>query len=172
MHSASCSELDQNYTSVPNILKTIEPLFLNELKQRFEAADDSAPRLEKLLHRIGNIKVFDPACGSGNFLVIAHKELLHLEHAILQPLEALSVKRQTLFEQSVVKTDNFYVIEIDDFVTEVAILALWIAKHQMNQEFEDKFGVTLHMIPLRSMGADYLCECHPCGFGRNLPSRC
>lgn len=152
VHNGSRSELGQHYTSVPNILKTIEPLFLDELKQQFEAAYDSAPRLEKLLHRIGNIKVFDPACGSGNFLVIAYKELRRLEHAILQRLETLSVKRQTLFEQSVVKIDNFYGIEIDDFATEVAILALWIAKHQMNQEFEDKFGVTLHMIPLRSMG--------------------
>lgn len=152
VHSGSRSELGQHYTSVPNILKTIEPLFLDELKQQFEAAYDSAPRLEKLLHRIGNIKVFDPACGSGNFLVIAYKELRRLEHAILQRLETLSVKRQTLFEQSVVKINNFYGIEIDDFATEVAILALWIAKHQMNQEFEDKFGVTLHMIPLRSMG--------------------
>lgn len=152
VHSGSRSELGQHYTSVPNILKTIEPLFLDELKQQFDAAYDSAPRLEKLLHRIGNIKVFDPACGSGNFLVIAYKELRRLEHAILQRLETLSVKRQTLFEQSVVKIDNFYGIEIDDFATEVAILALWIAKHQMNQEFEDKFGVTLHMIPLRSMG--------------------
>lgn len=62
------------------------------------------------------------------------------------------MKHQTLFEQSVVKIDVFFGIEIDDFATEVAILALWIAKHQMNQEFEDKFGVTLHMIPLRSMG--------------------
>lgn len=152
VHSGSRSELGQHYTSVPNILKTIEPLFLDELKLQFEAAYDSAPRLEKLLHRIGNIKVFDPACGSGNFLVIAYKELRRLEHAILQRLETLSVKRQTLFEQSVVKIDNFFGIEIDDFATEVAILALWIAKHQMNQEFEDKFGVTLHMIPLRSMG--------------------
>lgn len=152
VHSGSRSELGQHYTSVPNILKTIEPLFLDELKQQFEAAYDSAPRLEKLLHRIGDIKVFDPACGSGNFLVIAYKELRRLEHAILQRLETLSVKRQTLFEQSVVKIDNFFGIEIDDFATEVAILALWIAKHQMNQEFEDKFGVTLHMIPLRSMG--------------------
>ncbi|MDK4240030.1 DNA methyltransferase [Corynebacterium propinquum] len=152
VHSGSRSELGQHYTSVPNILKTIEPLFLDELKQQFEAAYDSVPRLEKLLHRIGNIKIFDPACGSGNFLVIAYKELRRLEHAILQRLETLSVKRQTLFEQSVVKIDNFYGIEIDDFATEVAILALWIAKHQMNQEFEDKFGVTLHMIPLRSMG--------------------
>lgn len=152
VHSGSRSELGQHYTSVPNILKTIEPLFLDELKQQFEAAYDSASKLEKLLHRIGNIKVFDPACGSGNFLVIAYKELRRLEHAILQRLETLSVKRQTLFEQSVVKIDNFFGIEIDDFATEVAILALWIAKHQMNQEFEDKFGVTLHMIPLRSMG--------------------
>lgn len=58
VHSASRSELGQHYTSIPNILKTIEPLFLDELKQRFEAARDSAPRLEQLLNHIGNIKVF------------------------------------------------------------------------------------------------------------------
>lgn len=152
VQTGSRSELGQHYTSVPNILKTIEPLFLDDLKEQFDAAYNSVPKLEKLLNRIAGIKVFDPACGSGNFLVIAYKELRRLEHAILDRLAYLSPKHQTLFSDSVVKVDHFYGIEIDDFAAEVAILALWIAKHQMNQEYLDKFGFQLPMIPLRSMG--------------------
>lgn len=152
VQSGSRSELGQHYTSVPNILKTIEPLFLDALKEQFHESYDSVHKLEKLLARIGKIKVFDPACGSGNFLVIAYKELRRLEHAILDRLAALSPKHQTLFTDSVIKIVHFYGIEIDDFATEVAILALWIAKHQMNQEFKEKFGTEPPMIPLRSMG--------------------
>lgn len=152
VQTGSRSELGQHYTSVPNILKTIEPLFLDDLKEQFDSAYNSVPRLEKLLNRIAGIKIFDPACGSGNFLVIAYKELRRLEHAILDRLAYLSPKHQTLFSDSVVKLDHFYGIEIDDFATEIAILALWIAKHQMNQEYLDKFGFQLPMIPLRSMG--------------------
>lgn len=152
VQSGSRSELGQHYTSVPNILKTIEPLFLDALKDQFHEGYDSVDKLEKLLARIGKIKVFDPACGSGNFLVIAYKELRRLEHAILDRLAALSPKHQTLFSDSVIKINHFYGIEIDDFATEVAILALWIAKHQMNQEFKEKFGTEPPMIPLRSMG--------------------
>lgn len=152
VQSGSRSELGQHYTSVPNILKTIEPLFLDALKDQFHESYDSVRKLEKLLVRIGKIKVFDPACGSGNFLVIAYKELRRLEHAILDRLAALSPDHQTLFTDSVIKIDHFYGIEIDDFATEVAILALWIAKHQMNQEFKEKFGTEPPMIPLRSMG--------------------
>nr|WP_268913643.1 DNA methyltransferase [Corynebacterium uropygiale] len=152
VQTGSRSELGQHYTSVPNILKTIEPLFLDELREAFDDAYSSVPRLEKLLDRIGKIKVFDPACGSGNFLVIAYKELRRLEHAILDRLAHLSPKHQTLFSDSMVKIDHFYGIEIDDFAAEVAVLSLWIAKHQMNREYKEKFGVDLPMIPLRSMG--------------------
>ncbi|RAV32221.1 DNA methyltransferase [Corynebacterium heidelbergense] len=152
VQSGSRSELGQHYTSVPNILKTIEPLFMDALKDQFEESYKSVRKLERLLDRIGQIKVFDPACGSANFLVIAYKELRRLEHAILDRLAALSPQHQTLFSDSVVKIDHFYGIEIDDFATEVAILALWIAKHQMNQEFKEKFGTEPPMIPLQSMG--------------------
>lgn len=77
------SDLGQHYTSVPNILKTIEPLFLNGLKDELDAAYDSSKKLEALLERISAIKIFDPACGSGNFLVIAYKELRRIEHTRL-----------------------------------------------------------------------------------------
>jgi hypothetical protein len=146
------SDLGQHYTSVPNILKTIEPLFLDGLKEQFDAGFDSIKRLEALLDRIGTIKVFDPACGSGNFLVIAYKELRKLEHAILERLAELDPKHQVLFTESKINIENFYGIEIDDFAVEVAILSLWIAKHQMNAEFKDKFGVSIPLIPLKETG--------------------
>lgn len=146
------SDLGQHYTSVPNILKTIEPLFLDGLKEEFDAAFDSTRKLEALLVRIGRIKAFDPACGSGNFLVIAYKELRRLEHAILERLADLDPRHQVLFAKSVISVENFYGIEIDDFAVEVAILSLWIAKHQMNREFFEKFRVDLPLIPLKETG--------------------
>nr|WP_202421839.1 DNA methyltransferase [Gordonia sp. SID5947] len=146
------SDLGQHYTSVPNILKTIEPLFLDELKEEFDAGFSRIAKLEKLLDRIGEIRVFDPACGSGNFLVIAYKELRRLEHAILERLADLSAKHQVLYAVSRIDIENFYGIEIDDFAVEVAILSLWIAKHQLNREFREKFGVEIPLIPLKETG--------------------
>lgn len=145
------SDLGQHYTSVPNILKTIEPLFLDGLKEEFDAAYDSLRRLERLLKRIAAIRVFDPACGSGNFLVIAYKELRRLEHAILERVAELNPE-QVLFTESVINIENFFGIEIDDFAVEVAILSLWIAKHQMNAEFREKFNVAIPLIPLKETG--------------------
>ncbi|MGW9020459.1 DNA methyltransferase [Leucobacter chromiiresistens] len=146
------SDLGQHYTSVPNILKTIEPLFLDNLKTELNEAQDSERRLIRLLDRIAAIKVFDPACGSGNFLVIAYKELRKLEHAILERLAELSSSHQVLWADSKISIENFYGIEIDDFAVEVAILSLWIAKHQMNREFREKFRVEIPLIPLKETG--------------------
>ena len=146
------SDLGQHYTSVPNILKTIEPLFLDGLKEQFDAAFDSAPKLEALLRRIAQIKVFDPACGSGNFLVIAYKELRKLEHAILERLAQIDTRHQTLYAESKINIENFYGLELDDFAVEVAILSLWIAKHQMNREFFEKFKLNIPLIPLKETG--------------------
>lgn len=146
------SDLGQHYTSVPNILKTIEPLFLDGLKELFDAGYDNVKKLEALLERIGAIKVLDPACGSGNFLVIAYKELRKLEHAILERLAELDTKHQVLFAESKINIENFYGIEVDDFAVEIAILSLWIAKHQMNSEYKEKFGVSIPLIPLKETG--------------------
>lgn len=146
------SDLGQHYTSVPNILKTIDPLFLDDLKEEINASQDSERRLIRLLDRIAAIKVFDPACGSGNFLVIAYKELRKLEHAILERLAELSSSHQVLWADSKISIENFYGIEIDDFAVEVAILSLWIAKHQMNREFREKFRVEIPLIPLKEIG--------------------
>ena len=146
------SDLGQHYTSVPNILKTIEPLFLDALKAELNDAQDSERRLVRLLDRIAAIKVFDPACGSGNFLVIAYKELRKLEHAILARLAELSPSHQALWADSKISIESFFGIEIDDFAVEVAILSLWIAKHQMNREFREKFRVEIPLIPLKETG--------------------
>jgi hypothetical protein len=146
------SDLGQHYTSVPNILKTIEPLFMDELREQFEAGYDSTKKLSALLERISEIKVFDPACGSGNFLIIAYKELRRLEHGILERLAELDQRHQVLYAESRINIENFFGIEIDDFAVEVAILSLWIAKHQMNAEFKEKFTLTIPLIPLKETG--------------------
>lgn len=145
------SNLGQHYTSVPNILKTIEPLFMDDLKEEFDKAYDSTTKLDKLLNRIAHIKVFDPACGSGNFLVIAYKELRRLEHAILRRQSELGANH-ALFNESRINIENFYGIEIDDFAVEVAVLSMWIAKHQMNREFKEQFGISIPLIPLKETG--------------------
>lgn len=146
------SDLGQHYTSVPNILKTIEPLFVDGLREQLDAGFDSVRRLEALLERISSIKVFDPACGSGNFLVIAYKELRKLEHAILERLAELDPRHQVLFAESKINIESFYGIELADFATEIAILSLWIAKHQMNSEFKEKFNLSIPLIPLKETG--------------------
>jgi hypothetical protein len=146
------SDLGQHYTSVPNILKTIEPLFLDDLKEQLDAGFDSVKKLEALLERISAIKVFDPACGSGNFLIIAYKELRRLEHATLERLAEIDINHQVLYAESKINIENFYGLEIDDFAVEVAILSLWIAKHQMNAEFKEKFNLSIPLIPLKETG--------------------
>ncbi len=140
-----------HYTSVPNIMKTIEPLFLDELREEFDKHYDNPKKLEKLYERISKIKIFDPACGSGNFLIIAYKELRKLEHAIIERLfEDQYIANQLKNKlQSRIDLDNFYGIEIDDFACEVAVLSLYLAKHQMNIEFEKQFGREIKLIPLR-----------------------
>ena len=144
------SGLGMHYTSVPNIMKVIEPLFLNELKEEFNKAYDSKTKLEKLLSRMANIKIFDPACGSGNFLIIAYKELRNLEIAIMQRIDELTGKSSMMFSQ--IHLSHFYGIEIDDFAHEIAKLSLWLAEHQMNLRFEKEFGRTLPALPLKDSG--------------------
>lgn len=163
------SNLGQHYTSVPNILKTIEPLFLDELRDEFDSAYNSSTKLARLLDRIAAIKVFDPACGSGNFLVIAYKELRRLEHAILQRQAELA-KAQPLFDKSRISIENFYGIEIDDFAVEVAILSLWIAKHQMNREFEQQFKVAIPLIPLKETGQIHAGNATRMGWNKVCPN--
>lgn len=142
--------LGQHYTSVPNIMKVIEPLFLNELYEAFEKAKGNQRRLNELQQRVAKIKIFDPACGSGNFLIIAYKELRRLEMKIFLEIEKITKAHSTKFSE--IALNNFYGIEIDDFAHEVAQLSLWLAVHQMNVEFYRQFGRTNPTLPLKQAG--------------------
>ncbi len=148
------AELGMHYTSVPNIMKVIRPLFLDELYAEFEKAKGSEAKLNKLLSRIYRLRIFDPACGSGNFLIIAYKELRRLEMAVFQELQRMAV--QMPLSLSGIQVSQFYGIELDDFAHEVAILALWLAEHQMNIEFEAVFGKAPASLPLKD-GAKIIC---------------
>ena len=141
--------LGMHYTSVPNIMKVIEPLFLNQLQIEFEKAYDDPKKLEKLLNRIRGIRFFDPACGSGNFLIITYKEIRNLEMEIVERRKNLD---GYIPLHSLITLDHFYGIEIDDFAHEVAILSLWLAEHQMNVQFKEKFGNANPALPLREGG--------------------
>ena len=152
VHPGQRESLGMHYTSIENIMKVIRPLFLDELQSALDVADTKA-KLIRLHDRIASIRCFDPACGSGNFLVIAYKELRKLEHRILKRLQEIDPRAPlTLFQDSKIKLENFYGIEIDDFAQEVAILSLWLAKHQMNVEFKELFGADIRLIPLRDTG--------------------
>ena len=145
------SKHGMHYTSIPNIMKTIEPLFLDELREEFDTNYDNPKKLQILHERISKIKVFDPACGSGNFLIVAYKELRKLEHAIIERLFGDEYYSQQLRNKihSRIDLNNYYGIEIDDFACEVAVLSLYLAKHQMNIEFEKQFGQEIKLIPLK-----------------------
>lgn len=149
VHPGERASLGMHYTSVVNITKVINPLFLEELNEEFEKLKDNKEKLWKLLNRIYTIKIFDPACGSGNFLIISYKELRRLELKILQQITGGEIPNLP----SQIKLENFYGIEIDDFAHEVAVLSLWLAKHQMNLEFDKLFGTNSKLIPLKDVGS-------------------
>jgi len=142
--------MGMHYTSVPNIMKVIEPLFLDELYSEFEKSYENKTKLKALHVRLSKLKIFDPACGSGNFLIIAYKKLRELEMSILQRIDTLSKERSFVFSE--IKLTQFYGIELDDFAHEVALLSLWLAEHQMNLEFYKAFGRTSPSLPLQDGG--------------------
>lgn len=142
--------LGQHYTSVSNIMKVIQPLFLNKLYEELERSRKSERKLKELLVRLQNIRIFDPACGSGNFLIIAYKELRKLEMEVIDALNAVSDQAEMYY--SGIKLSQFHGIEIDDFAHEVAILSLWLAEHQMNMTFKEKFGYVDAALPLKDSG--------------------
>lgn len=148
--------LGQHYTSVTNIMKVIEPLFLDDFRAEFEKARalqrGKSQALHRLLERIAQVKIFDPACGSGNFLIIAYKELRRLEMAIFAELQ----KDSGELPLSGLKVSQFYGIEISDFAAETAVLALWLTEHQMNLESKKVCGQAPDNLPLRE-GAHIVC---------------
>ena len=150
------SELGMHYTSVPNILKVIGPLFLDDLDEAIEKAWNKASVLRAVLQRISKIRVFDPACGSGNFLVVSYRELRDREIRILKRLEEID-PGHAMEMFSAVSLSNFHGIEITDFAAETAKLALFIAEYQANARFADVFGRMPPALPLRD-GGHIVCD--------------
>jgi len=162
-------ELGMHYTSVPNILKVLNPLFLDDLRDQLEAAGDSKLKLRNLRKRLGSIRVFDPACGSGNFLVIAYKEMRAIEAQVVDRLGGeASLKLSE--RRSVISLSNFYGIEIKGFAAEIARLALLIAEFQADCRYLSQHEARAMVLPLHKTGQitvgnalrlDWLTVCPP-----------
>ncbi|MBS1719855.1 MAG: class I SAM-dependent DNA methyltransferase [Armatimonadetes bacterium] len=135
--------LGMHYTSVPNILKVLNPLFLDDLREQLERAGDHKPSLLKLRERMSRIRVFDPACGSGNFLVIAYKEMRAIEGEINR-------RRNEIDRASDIHLTNFRGIEIRDFAAEVARLALIIAEFQCDVLYRGPKLALAEFLPLNA----------------------
>ena len=146
------SGLGQHYTSVPNIRKVINPLFMDNLREEFEKNKDSINKLKTLQARLGKIRIFDPACGSGNFLIIAFKQMKLLEMDIIKRIQEISGEKDFQMNLSVIELKQFYGIEIDDFACEIAKLSLWLAEHQMNCKFREEIGEPKPTLPLSESG--------------------
>lgn len=134
--------LGMHYTSVPNILKVLNPLFLDDLRAQLEAAGDNGRKLLNLRKRLARIRVFDPACGSGNFLVIAYKEMRAIEAEINQ-------RRGEETRESEIPLTNFRGIEIRHFAAEIARLALIIAEYQCDVRYLGQLMASELFLPLR-----------------------
>jgi hypothetical protein len=163
-------ELGMHYTSVPNILKVLNPLFLDDLREKLEEAGDNPRTLLNLRKRISKIRVFDPACGSGNFLVIAYKQLREIENEI-------NIRRGDKGRRSEIPITNFRGIELRDFAAEIARLALIIAEYQCDVVYLGQKEALAEFLPLNSsnwiiqgnaLRLDWLSICPPTGTGVKL----
>jgi hypothetical protein len=159
--------LGMHYTSVPNILKVLNPLFLNDLRMRLEEAADNPRMLLNLRKRMSRIRVFDPACGSGNFLVIAYKQMREIEAEI-------NKRRGEPDRRSDIPLTNFRGIELRDFPAEVARLALIIAEYQCDVLYRGQKEALRDFLPLdaenwitcgNALRLDWLSICPPTGTG-------
>lgn len=157
--------LGMHYTSVPNILKVLNPLFLDDLHEKLAAAGNNARMLLNLRKRMARIRVFDPACGSGNFLVIAYKEMRKIEAEINQ-------RRGEADNKTEIPLTNFRGIELRDFPAEVARLALIIAEYQCDVLYRGQKEALAEFLPLdaqnwitrgNALELDWLSVCPPTG---------
>jgi hypothetical protein len=137
-------ELGMHYTSVPNILKVLNPLFLDDVREKLAEAGDNKRKLLALRRRLAAIRVFDPACGSGNFLVIAYIQMREIEAEI--------IARRDDEKKSWIKLTQFYGIELKDFAAEIARLALLIAEFQCDVRLIGQQEALLDVLPLKRTG--------------------
>lgn len=156
-------KLGMHYTSVPNILNVLNPLFLDELRNQLKEAENNSRKLLNLKKRMSRIRVFDPACGSGNFLVIAYKEMRKIEFEI-------NSRRNETFKKSIIPLSNFRGIELKEFPAEIARLSLIIAEFQSDILYRGQKDALREFLPLdsknwivygNSLQMDWLSICPP-----------
>ncbi|MFC5177331.1 class I SAM-dependent DNA methyltransferase [Nocardioides taihuensis] len=151
-------ELGEHYTSEENILKTLNPLFLDDLRAEFDAAlaRDTDKKKENALNalwaKLGNIRYMDPACGCGNFIIVAYRELRDLELRIMEALQDLSGYAQLAFDPTLslrVTLDHFYGIEIDEWPARIAETAMFLIDRQSDLKMKERFGVAPERLPIQ-----------------------
>lgn len=162
--------LGMHYTSVPNIRKVLNPLFLDDLREQLKKAENNSRKLLNLRNRMARIRIFDPACGSGNFLVISYKEMRKIENEI-------NIKRREKNKASEIPLTNFRGIELKDFSAEVARLALIIAEYQCDVLYRGQSLALAEFLPLdaqnwitkgNALRIDWFSVCPPTGTGVKL----
>ena len=149
-------ELGEHYTSEENILKTLNPLFLDELRSEFERArtmKDEKGILRRLWKRLGDTRYLDPACGCGNFIIVAYRELRDLELRIMERLQELSADLQLSFDPTLslrVTLDHFFGIEIDEWPARIAETAMFLVDRQCDLKLKERFGDAPQRLPIQT----------------------
>lgn len=153
MDPAMRRHLGAHYTSEENILKVINPLFMDDLRAEYGRIKGNPKELRRFWDRIADIRILDPACGCGNFLIISYRELRRLEMDVLDSL----YKNQMILDESHLHIDHFYGIEINEFASMVANLSMILMDHLMNLEMRNRFGRCRDVIPLKEK-SNIVCD--------------
>ena len=148
MNPTERRNLGAHYTSETNILKLIKPLFLDDLRQEFDASTSSPPKIREFHKKLSTLKFLDPACGCGNFLVITYRELRLLELEILRELYKSGQRVTDIGNIVWLNVDQFYGIEYEEFPARIAEVAMWLIDHQMNMLISNEFGQYYARLPL------------------------
>ncbi|MGP9516477.1 DNA methyltransferase, partial [Psychrobacter sp. AOP5-CZ1-12] len=141
-------EFGAHYTSEKNILKVINSLFLQELRDEFSKCAKDKPRALRLYEKLPTLKFFDPACGCGNFLIIAYRELRLLENQLIAQIYGDQRGLLDISSMCQVTVEQFYGIEIEPHAAHIARVAMWITDHQLNQATAERFGTTRPTTPI------------------------
>ncbi|NNM79388.1 MAG: DUF559 domain-containing protein [Gallionella sp.] len=151
MDAKARRNIGAHYTSEENILKLIQPLFMDELHAEFQRVKSNKNKLFEFHKKLRTLTFFDPACGCGNFLVIAYRELRKLELDVLRCVHDSTGSRFLDVHQEIsVDVDQFFGIEIEEFPAQIAQVALWLMDHQMNVRVSEEFGMYFARIPLKT----------------------
>ena len=168
-------EQGAHYTSEENILKLIGPLFLDELENEFDSLDmveddTRKNRFIEFQNKLSNLKFLDPACGSGNFLIIAYREIRRLEHRTIHKIYKNDEKKLHVDKLSKIDVDQFHGIEKIEFSARIAEVSLWMMDHIMNLELSEKYGINMRRIPIKKKPNIVCCDALDFDWNELLPS--